>query len=349
MIVCTEVENRQWRWIEPLIADTSVNLDFVRCYAKNSFERKLPFNLIELRGGLQAALKAWRTGAKAVVVHGPRLAAWFGLFAYVLSVKVPVIVYRFNFGDKLLPAKSKLSIITFAYSRLDGFVVSSRIERELYAKAFSLPVDKFDFVHWARWPPQAEPEMPLEKGDYICAVGGNARDYATLMEAARRLPQLRFALVVRPENLVGLTIPANVSTYVDMPLGHAMNIVLHSRFMVLPLRASDVPNGHDTIVAAMHLGKALIVTNSSGVQDYARDGDNAVLVTPGSVDDLTAKIETLSRDPEQCARLSQSGKRFAAEHCVPDRVAEHFRNWLREHGLETAEPERTATPPIEIL
>ena len=347
VVVLTEVENPQWRWIEPRLADTGVNLEFVRSFPKNDFERALPASLIQMRAAFRAAKTARRIGAKAATVHGPRLAVWFGLFSNLLGVRIPVIVYRFNFGSSLLPSESKRPIYNFVFSRFDRFVVSSQVERALYAKAFSLPIERFDFVLWALWPPRVErPETPLEAGEYISAIGSNARDYKALAEAARQLPNLRFVIVVRPENLIDLSLPPNVTVHVNLPLGDTMNVLQHSRFMVLPLLGGDVPNGHDTIVAAMHLSKAIIVTNSSGVHDYVRDGDKGATVGPGSVDSLVGAIKRFWNDPALCARLGQDAQRFAASECTPDRVADHFRGWLQAHGLTRSFGCKLAARPV---
>ena len=73
-----------------------------------------------------------------------------------------------------------------------------------------------------------------------------------------------------------------------------MGVLYHSRFMVLPLINSKVPCGHVTIVAAMHLGKAMVVTSSSGVADYVTDDENAVTVPPNDVDAMASAIQRLS-------------------------------------------------------
>jgi glycosyltransferase involved in cell wall biosynthesis len=138
--------------------------------------------------------------------------------------------------------------------------------------------------------------------------------------------------VVRPDNLRGLDIPPNVLTYENLPNGLAMNVLYYSRFMVLPLANASVPCGHVTLVAAMHLGKAFIITDSSGVRDYVYDGENALTVAAGSVDDLVAKIEILWSNTPLCAKLGEKGLRFAVQECSEGRITEHFRGWLATKG-----------------
>jgi glycosyltransferase involved in cell wall biosynthesis len=332
VVCCAEISNPNWRWLESSLADTGVHLEFARCIPKIALENNPYFNLARLRGSLEAVRLARRVGAKVLVAHGPTLAAWCSLLSHVLGLKISIVAHSFNFT--MLPSRAKRLVFAFALPRINRFVVFSTVERDLYAKVFSLPTERFDVVLWGVRPPLVDtPETPLEQGDYVCALGGNARGYGTLIEAARRLPDLRFVLVVRPESLLGLNLPPNVTVHTNLPLGKAMNVLLHSRFMALPLVNSEVPCGHVTLVAAMHLGKGIVITDSAGVRDYVRHGDNALTVPAGSIDGLTAAISHLRDNPALCARLGENGQRFAARECTEERIAEHFRGWLRAHNL----------------
>ncbi len=46
-----------------------------------------------------------------------------------------------------------------------------------------------------------------------------------------------------------------------------------------------MPCGHVTLVSAMHLGKAFVISNSSGVKDYVQHGENAIVCEAFSPDD----------------------------------------------------------------
>ncbi len=103
--------------------------------------------------------------------------------------------------------------------------------------------------------------------------------------------------------------------------------------MVLPLLHSKVPCGHVTIVAAMHLGKALIVTDSEGVRDYVQDGHNAITISPRSATALADATEQLWKSPVLCKSIGENGYRFARRECTEGQVVQHFRGWLTEAGL----------------
>jgi glycosyltransferase involved in cell wall biosynthesis len=327
VVCCAEIANERWRWIEEPLADTGLKFEFSRCIPKCFFEGRGAINLALVRGALHAVLTARRTHAKVLVTHGPTVAAWCAVFARVLRVPVPILAHVFNFTE--LPSGRKRRLFSWALSKVERFVVFSSVERDIYTRTFSLPADRFDIILWGVQPPRVEaPEVPHVPGDYVCAIGGNARDYHTLVEAARQLPQMQFVLVVRPVNLRGLTLPANVMVRANLPLGTTMNVLLHSKFMVLPLTGSEVPCGHVTLVSAMHLGKAFIITDSSGVRDYVRNGENALTVEPGSVESMVAAIKQLWRDPILCTRLGSNGQTFARRECTEERTVEHFRRWL---------------------
>ena len=97
-----------------------------------------------------------------------------------------------------------------------------------------------------------------------------------------------------------------------------------------------------TLVAAMHLGKAIVITDSSGVSDYVRNGDNGLTVAAGSVESLATATRCLWDDPVLRARLAENGQRFARTECTEERIADHFRGWLRSQGFPTM-PQQTGS------
>jgi glycosyltransferase involved in cell wall biosynthesis len=344
VICCTDFADPNWRWIEGPLSDTGIRFEFVSAVPRNLVERRIGFlNFARLRGSLAAVRLAREKNARAIVSHGPTLAAWCALFARLLRQKMPIVAYAFNFAE--LPSVVKRPVLGWMLSNVSRLVVFSQLERTLYAKVFGLPENQFDVIRWGANPPDVDSsQAPLEPGDYVCAIGGNARDYGTLIEAARLTPHIRFVCVVRPDSLRGLDIPTNVKVHTDLLFGEAMNILKHSRFMVLPLLHSEVPCGHVTMVAAMHLGKAFIITDSEGVRDYVRDGYNAMTVSPHSAAALVEATERLWNAPALCKRLGENGRCFARRECTEERVVRHFRGWLKATGLSVAEAANAESP-----
>lgn len=333
VICCTDNSDPSWRWLEKAFVGTGIRFAFARTSNRNKVERVVrALNLTRIRAAFSAVSSARKKNAQMIVAHGPSLAAWCSLFARIVRLRIPIIAHSFNFAE--LPGLTKRLVFKHMLSKVDRLIVFSTLERRLYANVFELPESRFDVVRWGAQPPTIyPPDAPLEVGEYICAIGGNARDYRTLFEAAELLPDIRFVCVVRPHNLKNLRFPANVSVLADLPLGKAMNVLKYSRLMVLPLLNSTVPCGHVTLVAAMHLGKPMVVTDSEGICDYVRNGYNALTVPAGSSEALADMSERLWNDAALRERLGENGRAFAMLECAEERVIEHFARVLAESGL----------------
>jgi glycosyltransferase involved in cell wall biosynthesis len=334
IISCCETQDPKWIWFEGQLSKINTRIEMVRAIPCNLLERRIKrINLPRPRAAFEAVRTAKNTEAIAIVAHGPAITAWCGFFARLLRVDIPILGHYFNMGDQVLGAAKRRGF-AWMLSRVTRIVVLSTFERDSYAEAFCLPRDRFDVLLWGIRPPEAElPETPLEPGEYVCAIGGVGRDYATLIEVARRLPQIRFVLVVRPFSLRGLDLPSNVKVHVNLPLGKTMNILMHSRFMALALVHNRMASGHVTLVSAMHLGKAFVVTDSAGVSDYVAGAEHGLLVAPNAPSEFANVVERLWNDPVLCRQYGENGRRFARARCTEDQVFEHFRHWLNDTVL----------------
>lgn len=83
----------------------------------------------------------------------------------------------------------------------------------------------------------------------------------------------------------------------------------------------------------MYLKKAMIITDSSGVTDYALDGVNSLLVPPGDADTLATRIRELWADPQRAEHLGLNGRAFAMANCTEQRIIDHLRLVLTKYGL----------------
>jgi len=280
----------------------------------------------------RAALCAVREGAALVVTHDPYITFDTGLFLTLLRYRGKHLAFSFNYP--LLPTGMRRRFHSAVFRKVDRFVVYSVMEKVLYQDYFGLPAQKVEFVLWGADPPSAEPaDRPVEPGQYMCAIGGNARDYDTLMKVMENLPELRLVMVARRKNLVGLRIPTNVAIYTDVPIARAMNILAFSRFMVLPLSDSKVPCGHVTLVLAMHLGKPVVITRSKGVEDYVQEGVNALTCEPRSPATMVSAIRMLWNDQSLRDRLGSAGKALAEAHCTEAAILAYFIALLKSLGV----------------
>ena len=70
----------------------------------------------------------------------------------------------------------------------------------------------------------------------------------------------------------------------------------------------------NVVLEAMSMEVPILATRSGGMDDFARDGEDALLIEPGSVEELESGLERLARDPELAGRLA----RTARERVVAD-------------------------------
>jgi glycosyltransferase involved in cell wall biosynthesis len=272
-------------------------------------------------------------GRSIVVSHGPLLALYSEFLARPAPCEALHLVFSFNFTN--LPIGARRALLRRYLRRVDRLVVASTIERALYSEYFELDIDRIDLLLWGIQPPVHELTKAARFGDgqYICAIGSQARDYHTLMDAMRRIPNIKLILVATPDSLPQGVVPENVKVLTNVPLADAMNVLAHSMFMVLPLRDSTVPCGHVTVVSAMHMGKAILSTDSTGLRDYLIDGSNAEFFSPKDPIQLAQKIERLISEPLLCQRLGAFASAFAKRHCSEDNTTAYFRRYLEDNRI----------------
>ncbi len=222
--------------------------------------------------------------------------------------------YSFNFPE--LPRGWKRRLFSYAYERVDDLRVHSNMEIQLYHDYFSIPKDRIHLSLWSMNPPEVEPGGSLITGDYMTAIGGNSRDYQTLLAACWKTPEIPMVWVVRPENVAGLDLPPHVRVFCNTSYPVAMNYLAHSRAMVLPLKGAEVPCGHVTLVSAMFLGKAILATDSAGIHDYVAEGVTGMLCRPADPEHMVSCMRLLWRDRELNERMGENGLRFAETFCT---------------------------------
>ena len=280
-------------------------------------------NIAIIRACLNAVLRASSKRARLLVTQEPRTTFLCALFCHILRLNIDHYVFSFNFPE--LPKGLRLRLMRYAFTKVKQFTVHSSMEGDLYSDYFHIPKERIRLRLWSIGVPNVSPIFPLQVGRYISSIGGNGRDYRTLIEAARKLPEIPFVLVVRPDNLIGQEIPENVKTMVNLPIEEAMNIMLHSACTVLPLSGSTVPCGHVTLVCAMHLAKAVVATDSKGICDYVLSGHNGMLCKPFSPEDLAKAIDRLWKNPAEIARLGENNRSLAPRTALKPKRAPIWR------------------------
>jgi glycosyltransferase involved in cell wall biosynthesis len=329
---CNEIHEPNWRWVADALPLPAVDWSFFSTAPLSAVERIVGKpRLSRYRACRQLATGAVAGKFDLVVTHHPLVTCWTELFCRGRR-SCPHVAFAFNFTR--LPRGIRRLMMRRAFATVDRFIVFSNFERELYSRYFQIPAARFEMIHWGVREPEigrvgdASAPRDTTGSDVLCAVGSQGRDYATLLEAMRRLPQIRLILVASAKSVRGIAVPSNVTVRLDIPRPEAEAIIHRSRFLVLPLLHAQVPCGHVTMVTAMFLSRAILATESAGISDYVIPDHNGFVVPPGDPAALAAAIESLWNDPETASRLGQNGRTFAVTNCTEERTIAYVRTLI---------------------
>ena len=230
-----------------------------------------------------------------------------------MAPSVPQIAFAFNFttlNNRLHPR-----LFAWAFRGITEFVVYSTYERGLYAETFDIALDRIRYLPWTMETPVPGPENPMAgKGAYVCAIGGEARDYATFAATMRARPDLPAAVVARDYSLSGVDMPPNVSVFTNLDVAKTWALLAGAEAMVLPLRDGKTACGHITLVAAKLLGIPIIATDSVGISDYTGGGRVAALIPPGSAEAIETALDRVLGDSALRQEAKDGIARARQEH-----------------------------------
>jgi glycosyltransferase involved in cell wall biosynthesis len=138
------------------------------------------------------------------------------------------------------------------------------------------------------------PDPSVQPVDDVASVGADPRrDFALLVELARRLPERSFRIVASADNARALgDLPANVRLEVDVPFDRVRACLLGARVVVLPVRENSYSGATTTLLQAMACGKPVVVTRTAAIARgyHLEDGMNCRLVPPGDLAALEAAV-----------------------------------------------------------
>lgn len=227
---------------------------------------------------------------------------------------------------------------------------SRALRARLARLSYALPVER---VYVSRWLARqvGEPEgrllsLGIDPGVFHARGRRPASDQVRIGAIARRGAVKGWSDVLEAARGLRTAVPIEfVIVAVDpvaLPEGHPVEATgpLDEAAIAAFYRSVDVfvfPSLSEGFPAppleAMACGAAVVATRSGGVEEYAIDGGNAVLVPPRDPAALRDAIRQVVEDPALRARLVAEGTRTAAERS---------REWMRDAVVALAEPR----PPV---
>ena len=208
---------------------------------------------------------------------------------------------------------------------LHAIVTWSSVQRNYAIERLGIPHEKLylvkHFVDQLFWAPnQNESET-----DMICAAGAEMRDYPTLLAALRdldvqchiaadhvRIDRFGFARRVSTEafsSMAGQNVTIGRKRAIEL-----RKLYARSRFVVVPLEASDTDNGITVILEAMAMGKPVICSRTRGQVDVIREGETGLFVPVGDAKAMRAAIVDLWNDPARAASMGRAARAYVEKY-----------------------------------
>ena len=165
-----------------------------------------------------------------------------------------------------------------------------------------------------------QPVPPTAGGPVLSVGDDHGRDYSTLLAAMEGLPA---KLVLKSRLVSADQARPSVCVIGERLAGPDYRALFQQAcFVVVPLRPMLTASGVGTVLEAMAMGKALVVSDSPGIRDYVTHDETALVVPCGDVAAHRTAITRLLQEPETRSRLGNGARAFVEQHCsFPSHVA----------------------------
>ncbi|MGA2382694.1 MAG: glycosyltransferase [Gemmatimonadales bacterium] len=201
---------------------------------------------------------------------------------------------------------------------VDLFILYFR-DTEALQRVYAIPAAKIRYVPFKVNDFANVVKAPVTDAGYILACGRSKRDYVTFARAMDGLPYRATILVPKAEearvhgtnsDLAGL--PPNVAVVQDDGSSRSwIEWISRASFVVLPILPDTLaPSGIGTYLAAMALGKCVVITEGLATRGLL-DSSTAVLVPPADAAALRAAVVRVADDRAFRERVAAAGRDYA--------------------------------------
>jgi glycosyltransferase involved in cell wall biosynthesis len=193
-------------------------------------------------------------------------------------------------------------LLRLADRAIDRYIVQSSEEVEEFPRLWGIDREKVRLCLYHYSLKDAELSQPAPPAEDFVFSGGNShRDYAPLLEAARRLPEKRFVIATRLLDDAN-DVPDNVRVG-QTSHQEFVRLLRSSKVVVVPmLRGLKRAVGQQTYLNAMLSGKPTIVSDGFGIRDHVAHGETGLIVD-GSPQSYVDAIQWVY-DPENAEAVT---------------------------------------------
>ena len=226
------------------------------------------------------------------------------------------------------PVLRALPLVRYLLRDADRIVCFSQAECADYARLLQMQPEKFVFLP-TPWTTPADAPSASDNG-YILALGQSGRDYSTLLQAAQGTELPIVIVAGNASALGGVEVPSHITVKHNTGHEETNALVAGATLHCIPLKDGNYSAGQTVLLRAMAQRKAVVVSDTSGVRDYVRNNETAVLVPPGDADALQAALLRLWNDASERERIGKQAARAAQNEFGFARFTEHLVRLARD-------------------
>jgi glycosyltransferase involved in cell wall biosynthesis len=253
-----------------------------------------------------------------VCVYGLEARARISQLEYRLKKRLSVS-WKQRFGSLLTTVYQA----NFALRNADHITVETEQDAEYLRTRLRIPADHISFLHGAASPIFFEDNgatNPTRSGILFLGTWIERKGILDLVPALIRVlekhPQT-------PVTLAGAGAPRETVLKGFPP--RFRDVIRVAPPITSDLELSELYRSHDilllpsvfegqplSLLEAAAAGLAIVTTNTCGMKDFIRDGENGLLIEPGGADALTTSVLRLVEDPALAARLGAAAREKAS-------------------------------------
>jgi glycosyltransferase involved in cell wall biosynthesis len=261
-----------------------------------------------------------------ILSHGAQSGVLLAFLRSILKSKMPPhIIIDVGCFNGARNNALELAPLKIAAKSLAGVITHTSKQSIYYQYCLPDLKDRHRFVPFGTDPEFFKP-LDLPEEDYILCVGYMKRDWETLLAAFSGLQSNTTLKLVGAAGRLKLPAGVAASKKIEclpyVPIKELKRIMAQARLVVLPLPYQLYSFGQMSLLQAMAMGKAVIVSNVPGIADYVQDGQNAVLVRPYDYVEMREKIDYLIKHPPERARIGGAARKSIEEKFNEKNMAE---------------------------
>lgn len=211
--------------------------------------------------------------------------------------------------------------------------VFCEVEAKKYAEYYQVPRDKFIWIPYCT--DLSVAEYQPKESDYIFSGGIHQRDFKTLYKAVKDLDE-EIRICAPAGSIPKKYISDNMCLIDRIPREEYFRQIAEAKFVILSLfpYLRRCP-GVITYVAAMKLGKAVIVNEIEGSRSYIKNGVTGLIVPPCDHREMKKAILNLSSDDLYRNQIADQALQHANENFSQARLTADLFDVVKtiDHGM----------------